>query len=39
MMVSVVYVGVQVWRHLKEELAWTADKWVQITCNLKQLYH
>ena len=24
--VDVVYVGVCVWRHLKQELAWAADK-------------
>ena len=28
--------GIHVSRHLKEELAWAADKWLS---NVKQLYH
>ena len=38
--VGVAYVGVVcIPGHLKEELAWAIDKWLQVNSNLKQLYH
>ena len=33
--VDVVYVGVvRIWRHLKEELAWSTDKWFRVIRNI-----
>ena len=35
--VGVVYVGVHVSRHLKEELAWARGKWLQVISNIKKV--
>ena len=32
-MVGVAYVNVHVSRHLKEELGWAIDKWIQLIIN------
>ena len=31
---SVMYLNVHILRHLKEELAWTEDKWLQVISNV-----
>ena len=31
---GVVYMGMHVSRHLKEELAWAIDKWLRVISNL-----
>ena len=37
--VDVAYMNAHVSRHLKEELAWAIDTWLQVISNKKQLYH
>ena len=34
---GVVYMGIHVLRHLKEELAWGIDKWLQVISNILQI--
>ena len=39
---GVAYVNIRVSKHLKEELTWVIDKWLQVISNkmlLKKLYH
>ena len=35
---GVAYMGIQVSRHLKEELAWAIDKWLQFISNISNSY-
>ena len=37
--VGVVYMGVHILRHLKEELVWAIDEWFWVICSLQQSYH
>ena len=37
--IGVAHVAIRLSRHLKEELAWAIDKWLQVIGNLKQLHH